>query len=118
MSLLRRLVKETKTLRKLGFDVSVHDKMPDVILYAREKDWLYFVEAVTSVGPMEPRRVKELEEMTEGVTSGKIYVTAFLDFKTYKRFSESLAWETEVWLAEMPDHMIHLNGDKFMGPRK
>lgn len=112
------LVKETETLRKLGFDVSVHDKMPDVILYAREKDWLYFVEAVTSVGPMEPRRVKELEEMTEGVTSGKIYVTAFLDFKTYKRFSESLAWETEVWLAEMPDHMIHLNGDKFMGPRK
>lgn len=52
------------------------------------------------------------------MTAGKIYVTAFLDFKTYKKFSESLAWETEVWLAEMPDHMIHLNGDKFMGPRK
>lgn len=112
------LIKETDALQKLGFDISVHDKMPDVILYSAEKDWLYFVEAVTSVGPMEPRRIKELEEMTKNVTSGKIYVTAFLDFKTYKKFSESLAWETEVWLADMPDHMIHLNGDKFLGPRK
>ena len=49
---------------------------------------------------------------------GKIYVTAFLDFKTFKTFSESLAWETEVWIADMPEHMIHLNGDKFLGPRK
>ena len=61
---------------------------------------------------------KEIEEMTTGVTAGKIYVTAFLDFKTFKKFSETLAWETEVWIADMPDHMIHLNGDKFLGPRK
>ena len=40
------------------------------------------------------------------------------DFKTFKKFSESLAWETEVWIADMPDHMIHLNGDKFLGPRR
>lgn len=51
------------------------------------------------------------------VTAGKIFVTVFLDFKTYKKFSEELAWDTEVWIAEMPEHMIHLNGDKFMGPR-
>ena len=56
--------------------------------------------------------------MTENVLAGKIYVTAFLDFKTFKKFSEFLAWETEVWIADMPDHMIHLNGDKFLGPRK
>lgn len=48
----------------------------------------------------------------------KIFVTAFLDFDTYKKFSASLAWETEVWIAESPDHMIHLNGDKFLGPRE
>ena len=82
------------------------------------KNWLYFIESVTSVGPMEPKRIKEIEEMTTGVTAGKIYVTAFLDFKTFKKFSEMLAWETEVWIADMPDHMIHLNGDKFLGPRK
>ena len=91
--------------------------MPDVVLYSEEKNWLYFVESVTSVGPMEPKRIKEIEEMTSGVAAGKIYVTAFLDFKAFKKFSETLAWETEVWIADMPDHMIHLNGDKFFGPR-
>lgn len=112
------LVKRTEKLRSLGFEVTLHDKMPDIILYSEEKDWLFFIESVTSVGPMEPKRIKEIEEMTANVSSGKIYVTAFLDFKTFKKFSEVLAWETEVWIADMPDHMIHLNGDKFLGPRK
>ena len=112
------LVKNEDKLYKLGFTITLHDKMPDVVLYSEEKKWLYFIESVTSVGPMEPKRVKEIEEMTTDVTAGKIYVTAFLDFKTFKKFSEALAWETEVWIADMPDHMIHLNGDKFLGPRK
>ena len=111
------LVKNEDKLRELGFTITLHDKMPDVVLYLEEKKWLYFIESVTSVGPMDPKRIKEIEEMTAGVTVGKIYVTAFLDFKTFKKFSESLAWETEVWIADMPDHMIHLNGDKFLGPR-
>ena len=96
---------------------SLHDKMPDVVLYREDKDWIYFVESVTSVGPMDPKRILEITEMTKDVTAGKIFVTAFLDFKTYKKFAEELAWETEVWIAEMPEHMIHLNGDRFMGPR-
>lgn len=112
------LVKSEDKLCELGFTITLHDKMPDVVLYLQEKNWLYFIEAVTSVGPMEPKRIKEIEEMTTGVIAGKIYVTAFLDFKTFKKFSETLAWETEVWIADMPDHMIHLNGDKFLGPRK
>ena len=112
------LVKNVDKLRELGFEITLHDKMPDVVLYRADKNWIYFVESVTSVGPMDPKRIKEIEEMTANVTAGKIYVTAFLDFKTFKQFSESLAWETEVWIADMPDHMIHLNGDKFLGPRK
>lgn len=112
------LVKNEDKLRELGFSITLHDKMPDVVLYSKEKNWLYFVESVTSVGPMEPKRIKEIEEMTVDVSAEKIYVTAFLDFKTFKKFSESLAWETEVWIADMPNHMIHLNGDKFLGPRK
>ena len=111
------LVKNEDKLHELGFSITLHDKMPDVVLYSAKKDWLYFIEAVTSVGPMEPKRIKEIEEMTTNVTAGKIYVTAFLDFKTFKKFFESLAWETEAWIADMPDHMIHLNGDKFLGPR-
>lgn len=112
------LVKNEEKLKELGFEITLHDKMPDVVLYSEDKNWIYFVESVTSVGAMEPKRIKEIEEMTENVSAGKIYVTAFLDFKTFKKFSESLAWETEVWIADMPDHMIHLNGDKFLGPRK
>ena len=111
------LVKNVDKLKELGFEITLHDKMPDVVLYREDKDWIYFVESVTSVGPMDAKRILEITEMTKSVAAGKIFVTAFLDFKTYKRFSETLAWETEVWIAEMPEHMIHLNGDKFLGPR-
>ena len=112
------LVKNTEKLTELGFAITLHDKMPDVVLYRAEKDWIYFIESVTSVGPMEAKRIKEIQEMTADVTSGKVYITAFPDFKTYKKFASMLAWETEVWIAEMPEHMIHLNGDKFIGPHK
>ena len=111
------LVKNIDKLAELGFEITLHDKMPDVVLYREDKNWIYFIEAVTSVGPMDPKRILEIEDMTENVMAGKIFVTAFLDFKTYKNFSEKLAWETEVWIAELPEHMIHLNGDRFMGPR-
>lgn len=111
------LVKNADKLTELGFEITLHDKMPDVVLYREDKDWIYFVESVTSVGPMNPKRILEISDMTKNVTAGKIFVTAFLDFKTYKRFSEDLAWETEVWIAEMPEHMIHLNGDRFLAPR-
>lgn len=111
------LVKNVEKLTNLGFEITLHDKMPDVVLYREDKNWIYFLESVTSTGPVDPKRILEITEMTKGVNAGKIFVTAFLDFKTYKKFSESLAWETEVWIAEMPEHMIHLNGDKFLGPR-
>lgn len=111
------LVKNVEKLKELGFEITLHDKMPDVVLYREDKDWIYFVESVTSVGPMDPKRIVEIGQMTSKVSAGMIFVTAFLDFKTFKRFSESLAWETEVWIADMPEHMIHLNGDKFLGPR-
>ena len=113
----RDLFKDEKVLGKLHFDVTLHDKMPDVILYSETQDWLYFIECVTSVGPMSPQRVIELKTMSKNTSSGRVFITAFPDFRTFKRFADSIAWETEVWIADMPDHMIHLNGDRFMGPR-
>ena len=112
------LVNDEERLRDLGFGISVHDKMPDIVLYRKDRDWLYFIEAVTSAGPVDPKRLREIGRMTREVKSGKIFVTAFPDMKTYKKFSAALAWETEVWIAEMPDHMIHLNGNRFLGPRR
>jgi hypothetical protein len=113
----RNLVNRKDRLKALGIEISLHDKMPDIVLYRADCDWLYFLECVTSVGPMSPQRIVELRELAQNSSCGKVFVTAFPDFLTYKRFAASLAWETEVWIAEMPDHMIHLNGDKFLGPR-
>ena len=73
------LVKNVEKLKELGFEITLHDKMPDVVLYREDKDWIYFVESVTSVGSMDPKRILEIEEMTKDVTAGKIFVTAFLD---------------------------------------
>lgn len=112
------LIQDTDKLKELGLEITLHDKMPDVVLYRQDKDWIYFVEAVTSVGPMSPQRIIEIQDMTKNVTSGKIFVTAFPDRATYKKFCSDLAWETEVWISAYPDHMIHLNGDKFFGPRQ
>jgi hypothetical protein len=111
------LVKNEEDMKNLGFSITLHDKMPDIILYDKNKNWIFFIECVTSVGPMDPKRIIEINDMTRNVKSVKIFITAFLDFKTYKEFSDKIAWETEVWIAEMPDHMIHMNGDKFLGPR-
>ncbi len=95
--------------------ITLQEKMPDVVFYIEDKNLLFFIEAVTSVGPMDPKRVKEIEEMTANVTATKVYITAFPDFKTFKKFVTFLAWETAVWIADVPDHMIHLNGHKFIG---
>ena len=112
----RDLIKDEDGLRSLGFQITLHDKMPDVVLYRAERNWIYFIECVTSVGPMSASRVLEINQMTPSVVAGKVFLTAFADRKTYKKFSDKIAWETDVWIAEEPDHMIHLNGDRFMGP--
>ena len=93
------MVKNVDKLAELGFDITLHDKMPDVVLYKEDKNWIYFIEAVDSVGPMSPARVLDINTMTKDVTAGKIFITAFLSVDKYKRFIDQLAWETEVWLA-------------------
>ena len=93
-----------------------HDKLPDVVLYDEERNWLFLVEAVTSHGPVTPKRFEELEATLEDCTAARVYVSAFPDFRQFKRHADDVAWETEVWLAEIPDHLIHFNGDKFLGP--
>lgn len=108
---------DEKMLKELGIPVNQHSKLPDVIIYDHTKNWLFLIEAVTSHGPVSPKRVVELEEFLKNCKAGKIYVTAFPDFAEFKKHSNNIAWETEVWLADVPEHMIHFNGDRFMGPR-
>lgn len=112
------LYKNENLMQQIGVPNLNHSKLPDVVLYDSEKDWLYLIEAVTSHGPISPKRYIELEELLINCSSGKVYVTAFPDFKEFKKHSTEIAWETEVWLVELPEHMIHFNGDRFMGPRE
>jgi hypothetical protein len=108
---------DEKMLKELNIPVNQHSKLPDVIIYDHSKNWLFLIEAVTSHGPVSPKRIVELEEFLKNCKAGKIYVTAFPDFAEFKKHSNNIAWETEVWLADVPEHMIHFNGDRFMGPR-
>ena len=98
--------------------ITKHDKLPDVVLFTKEKKWLFLCEAVTSHGPVSPKRKIELKKMLANCSCGIIYVSCFPDKQTFKRFWDDIAWETEVWFSENPDHMIHFNGDKFCGPYK
>lgn len=108
---------DEKTLKELGIPIDQHSKLPDVVIYDTTRNWLFLIEAVTSHGPVSPKRIVELEEFLKNCKVGKVYVTAFPDMTEFKKHSNNIAWETEVWLMEVPDHMIHFNGDRFMGPR-
>lgn len=108
---------EEDILKELGIPITQHSKLPDVILFDRKKNWLYLIEAVTSRGTVSSKRIMELEELLKDCKVGKVYVTAFPDFAEFKKHSTKIAWETEVWVVDFPDHMIHFNGDRFMGPR-
>jgi hypothetical protein len=112
----KTLILEEDVLRKLCVPITKHDKLPDVVLYDETRNWLYLIEAVTSHGPVSPKRKLEMERELKSCTAERIYVSAFPDFKEFRRHIDNIAWETEVWIAENPDHMIHFNGDKFLGP--
>jgi len=109
---------DTETLESIGIPISEDDKLqlPDVVLYDPQKNWLYLIEAVTTHGPVDQKRINDLEVMFKECPAYKIYVTAFPDRSTFRSYVAEIAWETEVWIASDPDHMIHFNGDKFLGP--
>lgn len=104
-------------LQTLKLPLTEHSKLPDIIISDDIREWLFLIEVVTSHGPMSAKRIIELEEFTKDCPYGIVYVTAFLDAKEFKRHIDDIAWETEVWLSDKPDHMIHFNGDRFIGPR-
>ncbi len=108
------LYQEFKLLDKLNIPITKHDKLPDVVLYDETRDNLFLIEAVTSHGPISPKRQTELVEVLKDCMSKKIFISAFPDTKEFKRHIGDVAWETEVWIADKPDHMIHFNGEKFL----
>ena len=102
--------------KKLGITIEKHGKMPDVVIAFYKENWLILIEAVISHGPMNSKRHDELMELFSKSKFGLVYVTAFESRKTMKKFLTEIDWETEVWVAESPDHLIHFNGIRFLGP--
>ncbi|MCF2137343.1 MAG: restriction endonuclease [Candidatus Thorarchaeota archaeon] len=100
----------TDVLDELGIPVAKHNKLPDILFFARSKNLLVLVEVVTSHGPVTPKRQMELEDVLRNCELQRIYVTAFPDFKEFKKHLSDIAWGTEVWIHETPDHIIHFNG--------
>lgn len=113
----KSLYVDQSAFEKLGIPLTHHDKLPDVVVYSGLRNWLFLVEAVTSHGPVSPKRHEELEEFLAKCSAGRVYVSAFLNFREFKRHAPDIAWETEVWIADAPDHLLHYNGDRFLGPR-
>ena len=107
---------EAGGLAALGVTLDSAAKIPDVIVYYRAKNWLLLIEAVTSAGPVDGKRRKELKDLFAGCQAGLVFVTAFESRRTMQTFVSHIAWESEVWIAEDPDHMIHFNGERFLGP--
>jgi len=103
-------------LTELRVTVDTHGKMPDVVLYYTEKNWLLLVECVTSHGPVDAKRHTELARLFAETRAGLVYVTAFPSRSIMTRYLGEIAWETEVWVAEAPSHLIHFNGPRFLGP--
>jgi hypothetical protein len=107
---------DPELLLKLGVSIDSHGKMPDVVLYYQEKGWLLLIESVTSHGPMDGKRHGELAALFSQATPGRVYVTAFPNRAIMARYLGEIAWETEVWVADAPTHLIHFDGKKFLGP--
>jgi hypothetical protein len=103
-------------LADMGVTLDHHGKMPDVILFSPEKNWLFLVESVTSHGPVDAKRHIELSRLFASCSAGLVFVTAFPDRAVMGRYISSLAWESEVWVSDSPSHLIHFNGDRFLGP--
>lgn len=107
---------ERDALLNIGVVIDEHGKMPDLVVLDRSSNWLVLIEAVTSHGPMDSKRRDELESLFAGSQAGLVYVTAFADRRTLSQYLEAISWETEVWVAQTPTHMIHFDGERFLGP--
>lgn len=109
-------VNDVATLAGLGVNLNHHGKLPDMVVHMPDRDWLVLAEAVSSHGPVDAKRHAELKALFAGSTAGLVFVSCFPDRATMRGYLSDLAWETDVWCADSPDHMVHFNGARFLGP--
>lgn len=107
---------EKAELEKIKFFTLEHEELPDVVAYSREKNLLYLIEAYHSTGEWDEIRVRKVKRKLEesGCTANIIFFTAFENKNIFKQKAKDIAWETEVWIADSPEHLVHFNGYKFL----
>lgn len=107
---------DNERIEALGLSKLKRDMLPDIFAYEEDRNWLFMIEAVHSSNPINQLRHMKLRELTDKCTAGIVYVSAFENMKMFSKFSKEISWETEAWVADNPDHMIHFNGERFLGP--
>lgn len=107
---------DREALANLGVVVDDHGKLPDVILLDTARNWLILVEAASSHGPVDSKRHGELEKLFANSKVGIVYVSAFPSRAVMRKYLTMIAWETEAWSADEPEHLTHFNGVRFLGP--
>ena len=112
----KQIINEAEKLKSLNFFKLSHGMLPDIVVYSKKQNLLYIIEAAYTSNPISNNRKIELENMTKNCKVNIIFITAFLNKTDFRKFISNIAWETEVWLADNPKHMIHFNGDKFLTP--
>lgn len=104
-------------MKQLGIPLDQHDKLPSVVLWDQKRNWLFLIEAAATHGPMSPKQVIDLNKMLERCAAGLVFVSVFADLDEFTEHLDNIAWKTHAWMAATPDHMLHFNGDRFIGPR-
>jgi len=109
-------VMEYNYLRELGIKECNPLLVPDAAVYYKQKDWLVLIESTTRHGPISPTRHQELKILFKGSKATLVFVSAFLSREGMTQHLDDIAWETTVWVAETPAHLIHFNGKQLCGP--
>ena len=110
------LICDEEALALVGVSVDTHGKMPDLIVHMKDRNWIILLEAVSTHGPVDNTRHIELKNLFDNCTAGLVFVSCFLDQATMRKYLTNIAWETEVWTADHPTHLVHFNGERFLGP--
>lgn len=112
----RAPIYDSDALTDLGVTLNKHGKFPDLIVHLPDRQWLVLAEAASSHGPVDAKRRVELQHLFRDSTAGLVFVSCFPNRAVMRGYLAELAWETDVWCADAPDHMVHFNGTRFLGP--
>ena len=113
----RDLWQKDARLDELGIHVlSQSGNLPDIIVYDESEKRIIFIEAYHSTGPFTIDRVNAIKALCQCEAGTEAaFITAFDSTTKMLRNYKDIAWDTDIWSADEPTHLLHKNGDKFIG---